>query len=279
MLERCDLHEGGAIECRWAKEEIETKLARKRRLSKESSSSSSSSKGLDFEGSGVVVLDDHEQVKKKVAFVVGGEFKDQQKETGKDLSKVDEKERRKAVKTAEKEESSVNSTPSSSSTPIPPTRTITPPTPKTTSGTKEKPVEIPITKEEEDEEEDEEPGMFAGAGKFLLAGGMAGAGTFSLLVTLVSIARELISSLDSVSNGDCTFRSTKSLPHHFPVCTPSSSPTTTVFVWSSTANETRQDTEAERRKSRSCRSSSLQSRRSESVLDWKHVERDQDLSR
>lgn len=129
-------------------------------------------KGLDFEGSGVVLVEEKEE--------------DQGKENmGVKSEGMEKKKVRNQVKMVEKEESSVQSTPSSSSTPIPPTRTLssttTSSTGSTAGGTKMQ-ASGPIPVESsggdiEEEEEEEEHGMFSGAGKFLLAGGTAGAGT------------------------------------------------------------------------------------------------------
>ncbi|GAA5848778.1 hypothetical protein JCM3766R1_005305 [Sporobolomyces carnicolor] len=178
MLERCDLHKeedensGSAVECRWAREERERRLAAKRR---KSTLSSAATKGLDFEGSGVVILDQRDP----------SPVKSDPSKSGSEVTPKEanvDKERKRILKTAEKEESSVTSTPSSSSTPIPPTRKIvTPPTttPNGQSTSRENTIETTTTVREpedgDDEEDDDEPGMFAGAGKFLLAGGMAGA--------------------------------------------------------------------------------------------------------
>ncbi|GAA5966510.1 hypothetical protein JCM3765_007594 [Sporobolomyces pararoseus] len=178
MFEKCNLHKQEeensrtGIECRWAREERENKK-KKRKSSSIVSSSTTTTKGLDFESSGVLILDDDDHHRNK-------DDKEQSKEVAvmmiKKKEKSEEKEKKKLVMTAEKEESSINSTPSSSSTPIPPTRKISTPS-KTTLSPTTKPIE-PVKEEEgdeEEEEEEEEPGMFAGAGKFLLAGGMAGA--------------------------------------------------------------------------------------------------------
>ena len=129
-------------------------------------------KGLDFEGSGVVLVEEKEE--------------DQGKENmGVKSEGMEKKKVRNQVKMVEKEESSVQSTPSSSSTPIPPTRTLssttTSSTGSTAGGTKmQASGPIPVESSGGDiveEEEEEEHGMFSGAGKFLLAGGTAGAGT------------------------------------------------------------------------------------------------------
>jgi len=130
-------------------------------------------KGLDFEGSGVVLVEEKEE--------------DQGKENmGVKSEGMEKKKVRNQVKMVEKEESSVQSTPSSSSTPIPPTRTLsssttTSATGSTAGGTKmQASGPIPVESSGGDiveEEEEEEHGMFSGAGKFLLAGGTAGAGT------------------------------------------------------------------------------------------------------
>lgn len=126
-------------------------------------------KGLDFEGSGVVLVEEKEE--------------DQGKENkGVKSEGMEKKKVRNQVRMVEKEESSVQSTPSSSSTPIPPTRTLSTTSTNSTAGGTKMQASGPIPVESSggdivEEEEEEEHGMFSGAGKFLLAGGTAGAGT------------------------------------------------------------------------------------------------------
>ncbi|GAA6025551.1 hypothetical protein JCM11491_000052 [Sporobolomyces phaffii] len=179
-----DLHDepgAAAVECRWAREE------RDRRTRKRKQPSSTSTSGLDFEGSGVVVLEDRSRRDERdgEGTVRSRSSSDQ---LGVGVERNEAKERKKLAKSADKEESSVTATPSSSSTPIPPTRVAPlplplplplppPPSPSPSPSIEGASVNRDDAgrDEEEEEEEEEEHGMFAGAGKFLLAGGMAGA--------------------------------------------------------------------------------------------------------
>lgn len=227
MLVECDLHrrESGAVECRWAREELERRKSRRKVKNVEVVG-----KGLDFEGSGVVIVDGENEKENTRAVKVIKE----------------DKFNKSQVKKVEKEESSIQSTPSSSSTPIPPTRTLSTP-PSTTTSTKMQasgPIPVETTKEEdlEEEEEEEEHGMFSGAGKFLLAGGTAGAGTLHILSLLESLSRTLTTLRDSFSNGDGSIRSIKSLLNHFPFFPFTSYSETT----HRSLDETGQDSEEER---------------------------------
>ncbi|GAA5942769.1 uncharacterized protein JCM15063_002786 [Sporobolomyces koalae] len=168
----CDLHDdddkgttSGAVECRWAREEREIRTKKRKRVPSTASP---------------VPL--HPATKATATKPAIAKSVDQSSELAASSS------------AAEKEDSAVQaSTSSTSVVPIPPTRTVTgstsssssSPSSSATSSTSSissssstvTTASKPTLEEDEenDEEDDEEPGMFAGAGKFLLAGGMAGA--------------------------------------------------------------------------------------------------------
>ena len=116
------------------------------------------------------------------------------------------------------------------------------------------------------EEEDEEPHYWLHiptAAKFLLAGGVAGAGLF---ITLINPELPLTGILRSIANMHCAIRSTKDIPDH-------------------TATRSRRhlaesaSTCSRRESHRGCRNANICRRRYSCILDWERSLCREDLTR
>ncbi|GAA6063424.1 hypothetical protein JCM10212_002093 [Sporobolomyces blumeae] len=155
LIEKCSLQrkESGAVECRWARDERDARRKRRDEEERAKRGRGALVDGIDFEESGVVLVVDDDS---------GAD------ERTREPNAVSSSSMSPAPSQSAPPLSSPSSTPSSSSTDsaVQSAKTTVDETTTAPGGLEEDDVE---------EEDDEQHGMFAGAGKFLLAGGMAGA--------------------------------------------------------------------------------------------------------
>lgn len=136
-------------------------------------------------------------------------------------------------------------------------------------------VQVDTTEEFEDEEEEEEHGathgMFSGAGKFLLAGGLAGAGKFAPFArAIVALLADLTFLYHSLSYSYRTIRPTQGLSHYVTF--------NTSAAWVDGGPHRQETSASQRGQHPCCRPSCMETRRwCQGVLDWKRAQRSQDL--